>query len=226
MPLTPSPGHTNQKGCKQFELFTNQLLFFMHGANHFCHRIIIVKITSGTRWWKLLLVLAASSLVLYGCAASGVDQDNLQASDEEAYIDLKHSFTLVVPTSWELVKIPVFSPNYRSDSVNWRILSSGTKYGTLQIRVSPATTAPLRQQFLAFLNGDFHSGSDKIEKFDHPAGKALRVDTDKDGMHLIRLAIAGKKRIFFLFFRLAPAEVQSLRPSIEKTIRSFAILHD
>ena len=172
------------------------------------------------RQWTILVALTILILTAFGCASPSNKKD-LQASDEQEYIDLKLGFSLVVPSSWERVRVPVSSPLHRPNAVEWLIPNSGDPESDLQVS---RITVPL-QEYLSILNkGGLKLTEEMAKKTEHPAGPALRWEIEDNPEKIILLSIEGPKRRYIITCRIAAINYSQLIPSIEKVISSFTIL--
>ncbi len=175
------------------------------------------------RLW-IFFILTSLSLSLLGCASPKSGKD-LPLVEEEAYIDLKRNFSLVVPTSWERVKLPVAHPAYRADTVTWQIPGNQNPTGTLRIRILPRQAkGPLQEKLALFLNGEKELLHSNALSFQHPAGPALRLNGLDQSGPLIYLVIGHPKQSFILAFNLSASEYERILPTIEKIILSFTII--
>ncbi len=170
----------------------------------------------------LLLLLTAVS-----CASPQKDGKRLASVDEEAYIDLKHGFSIVVPTSWQRERIPVSSPRYRSDTVIWQIGGQKGSKDSLQIKSVPTpTAADLRKVLTAFILSRDDKTTEEIQEFKHPAGTALKTTGTVAAGGTTYFAFEGHRRIFLISFKIAGNDDEQLLPTIEKVILSFSILQN
>ncbi|WP_156826990.1 hypothetical protein [Geopsychrobacter electrodiphilus] len=60
--------------------------------------------------------------------------------------------------------------------------------------------------------------------FKHPAGQAIRVESQTPSGKLISLAIAGPHRSYLLSVIISAADYDQLQSTIEKVLLSFSIL--
>ncbi len=161
-----------------------------------------------------------------GCASPSNNSAAIIAADEQVYIDLKQGFALVIPATWKREKIPVSSPQYRSDTVNWILFSGKSKIGTLQIRAlgHPDQSSP--QDYLCdFLNEQNELHHSETIELEHSAGQVLRLNGEETDYRVIYLVIEGEKLSYLAAFKISAKAHDDLLPSVEKVIKSFSILH-
>ena len=177
------------------------------------------KLYSGFSLAALLLL----TLVTFGCAFPSSKKPST-AVIEEAYIDLKQGYSLVIPAIWTRERIPVSSPRYKSDTVEWRINSTNGPEGTFQISVQIAT--PLQKYLTNLENEHLKLTKDISENMLHPAGPALRWKIDDKLEKIILITIEGSERRYIITARIAKKNYNQLVKTIEKVIGSFSILQN
>ena len=68
-----------------------------------------------------LLFLIAILPVLVSCQPSIPEDPGGRAGQEQLYIDARRGFTINHPQSWKKILIPVSSPEFREDTVVWKL---------------------------------------------------------------------------------------------------------
>ena len=158
-----------------------------------------------------------------GCLRGGGNEKIIP--QEERYIDAKLGFSVIHPQTWERAMIPVSSPDFSKDSINWHIPASGST-GTMLIKVYPAlrsaTELPILLDQILEENADYSRG--KIEDFNHPAGNALAT-TLSSGTNQKRLfVIDGIHSAYILSFEVVSEEFEknsSLFERISESLREL-----
>ncbi len=160
-------------------------------------------------------------LVTLGCAfPSSKKQSSVVI--EEAYIDLKHGFSLVIPAIWTRERIPVSSPRYSPDTVEWLVNSTDGYEGTFQISVQSAI--PLQQYLSNPENVHLKITAEMSENMIHPAGPVLRWELEDKQETIILIIIEGSERRHIITARVATMNYDQLLKTIERVINSFLIL--
>jgi hypothetical protein len=168
-----------------------------------------------------LSALLLLCLVALGCAFP-FSKKQSSAVIEEAYIDLKQGFSLVIPAIWTRERIPVSSPRYNPNTVEWLINSTDGYEGTFQISVQSAI--PLQQYLSNLENEHLKLTENMSENMIHPAGPALRWELEDKQESIILITIEGSERRHIITARVAKMNYSQLRKSIERVINSFLIL--
>ncbi|MCF6179600.1 MAG: hypothetical protein L3J63_09475 [Geopsychrobacter sp.] len=183
-----------------------------------------MKLSRNAKRWHSTFIIVALSLTLCACSTTKATE-TASVGAEVAYIDLRQELSLVIPVSWQRKHIPVSSPKYHPDVVQWLIPGSNGGENSLSIKTLPETDLSILQQTL--LNQGRETGDeipDTPFKFEHPAGTALRLNLSTDANQSILLAIMGRQHSYLLNFKLTKEDYTQLLPSIEKIILKFVIL--
>jgi len=172
-----------------------------------------------------VLILVLFLTLLTGCLGSkGKYSDS---ADEEAYIDLKHGFSLVIPVTWRREQLPVSSSKYKADTVVWDIKGMSGRDTRLSIKTYEQSKSPITPEDLTALIQSRPDATAGVPfNFKHPAGQAIRVEETTPTGKLIMLAISTSLQAFLLSIEIPEADYDRLLPKIEKTILSFTILTD
>lgn len=160
-------------------------------------------------------------LITFGCSFPS-SKNQSTAVIEEAYIDLKQGFSLVIPAIWTRERIPVSSPRYSPDTVEWQISSINGPEGTFQIRVQSAV--PLLEYLTNLENEHLKLTEEMSENILHPAGPALRWEIEDKLEIVIMITIEGPDLRHIITARMTKKNDGQLIKTIEKVIASFAIL--
>lgn len=144
---------------------------------------------------------------------------------EQLYLDAKLNFSIKHPLDWERIRIPPSAPEFRADTVRWKIsnpLQKNNTVGGMLIRSIPG----LGDRQLPDLLSDFLSGQPELEEgqvqpFSHPAGTALRL-IGHDVVHTrLIIALKGQRHDFIISFDLPLDNSGELLPLFEEVIESF-----
>lgn len=162
------------------------------------------------------------TLYLAGCAAPNRSEDARSLANEEAYIDMKRSFSLVLPSDWIRVRIPVSSPRYRADSVSWQL--PGTQASDNSLQISRQHLSPNESILAGFLSTQPELNESATLSFEHPAGKALRLDGRDALKKVIYTVIQGNEKSYLLAFRVEEKDYTRLAQAINRVILSFSNL--
>ncbi len=160
-------------------------------------------------------------LIALGCAFPSSKKQS-SAVIEEAYIDLKRGFSLVIPAIWTRKRIPVSSPRYSPNTVEWLINSTNKYEGTFQISVK--STIPLQQYLSNLENEHLRITEEMSEDMIHPAGPALRWELEDKQENIILIIIEGSERRHIITVRVTNMNYDQLHKTIERVINSFLIL--
>ncbi len=180
--------------------------------------------TSNTTTRIFILVLTLLLLTLNGCAPPGNGEKDIPAISEEAYINLKHDFSLVIPGAWKLINLPVSVPEYKSDRVRWKIPSLAGTDGEFQVR---HLLQPLAEENRGkFLHEQSGLPEGAATAFKHPAGSMLRLEGETRDKKIIFLLISNHSRSHLMTFSLDLPDYQRLNSTIEKIISSFRSLQN
>ncbi len=160
-------------------------------------------------------------LVSLGCAFASTEKQS-SAVIEEAYIDLKQGFSLVIPAIWTRERIPVSSPRHNPDTVEWLVNSTNGYEGTFQVSVQ--NTIPLQQYLSNLENEHLKITEEMSENIIHPAGPALRWELEDNQESIILIIIEGSERRYIITARVTSVNYDRLLKTIERVINSFLIL--
>lgn len=174
----------------------------------------------------LACVYLTAALFLFftaGCMnKSAPDTEVENGQDEQLYIDAEMGLSILHPLYWKKIQLPVSSPDYRQNTIDWEIPNGG-ETGRMKIRVfttldSADQLTELLQDFMA--DKPDHSSEEMIP-FQHAAGEAI-VTTIYYQKHAQRLfAILGEKQTYVLsFFASSEGFVEQL-PLFEEIAESL-----
>ncbi len=181
------------------------------------------------RQWRsrliLPLVLLCCSMLLSGCMSSLIGKQSSQNFKEQLYIDARLDFAIQHPLDWQLRQVPVSSTQYRADTVRWTIKEIKEQQrgaGEILIRSRIADPGQELEDLLnSYLSGQAELESGLVEKFDHPAGPALKLlghDTQRG--HLT-VALKGQRRDFIIALDFPSGRFDELLPIFEDIVDSF-----
>ena len=174
----------------------------------------------------LILLLCTIPLLLSGCLGSMLNgEPSLPDFKEQLYIDARLDFTIKHPLDWKRQQIPVSSPEYRPDSVIWKVQDPTKKShdsGEMLVRCTPANPdkklADLLNDYLAE-HANLRPG--KAEPFIHPVGKALKLVTDNSARGDLIIAIKGQKKDFLIAIDFPSQNFSNLLPIFLDIVNSF-----
>ncbi len=160
-------------------------------------------------------------VLLAGCMSSTPHQSS-QLSNEEAYIDLKLSFSIVVPVTWKRLRTPVSSPTYRPNLVQWEIAGPTRVRNHLQIlrtSIKPNTAA-----LAHYLSAPEESVSALAQTFEYSFGPAIKLEKTLPGQQNIYVATSNNGHTYILSFQINQSDYARLEPVISNVIKSFNTL--
>ena len=169
----------------------------------------------------LLLTIWIS--ILGGCAPKGPDA-NVPESREQAYINLKLGFSVVVPIEWQRKKYPVSSTNYRPGRVTWNMVAQKGPGGTLSVEViQNAKESSPTDILCAFLDERKELVQSKLSPVLFPQAEALRLDGKNQENWVIYQVIKKAERAFIIAIEISPEPAEK-GSYLETIIKSFKIL--
>ena len=173
--------------------------------------------------WTTLLLVSFLALSICSCASS-MNKEQSSTTDEEAYIDLKQGFSLVVPSTWKRVRIPVSSPRHQPNAVEWLIFGLDDSNSFLVKTISLKDPVPPEEYLSTLREERFNLVEDSPQNILHPAGPAARWECQDEIGNIILLSIEGPGHIFIITGKVAAENSKQLLPTVEKVIASFSIL--
>lgn len=143
---------------------------------------------------------------------------------EQLYIDAGLNFAIKHPLNWQIVKIPVSSPEYKADKVFWQIdgpRQQDSIVGNMLIQRLPAENVSLPDRLSHFLESRPELTSGQVDSFDHSAGHALKLlGHDKDRGRLT-IALRGQQQDFIISLSCLNNQFIELLPIFQDIMDSF-----
>lgn len=180
---------------------------------------------SPKRKYSLLILLLGCSLLLSGCLSSLLSKQSPQNFNEQLYIDARLGFAVKHPLDWQRLQIPVSSPQYRADTVRWRIKDPEQKNhdaGEMLIRSRPADPrVSLPDLLSSYLSSKPELKTSQVESFNHPSGPALKLLGHDDKLGRLAIALKGQKRDFIISLEFPSDHFEELLPIFQDIINTF-----
>ncbi|MDX2481563.1 MAG: hypothetical protein QNK24_14660 [Desulfuromusa sp.] len=146
--------------------------------------------------------------------------------NEQLYVDAKLNFTIQHPLNWKLIKTPVSSPQYRADTVNWKIenpLKETDSVGNMLIQsLSSNDNTDLSDLLSNFLAEKPELTSSQAERFEHPAGSALKFLGHDADRGQLTIALIGKQHNFIISLDYPSSRFDELLPVFQNIVDSFS----
>ena len=169
------------------------------------------------------LILAL--FLLSGCQSALLNKIKPNEFNEQYYIDAKLDFAIKHPMNWKRIKIPVSSPEYRADTVHWKIENPHKKsaaMGDMSIQsLSRNKKTDLPDLLSNFLTDKPELKSGQAEQFKHPAGLALKLlghDVDRGRL---TIALQGQQHDFIISLDYPNNRFDKLLPVFQDIVDSF-----
>jgi hypothetical protein len=170
--------------------------------------------------------LILTFFVLSGCQSALLKNVQTNGFNEQLYIDAKLNFAIKHPLNWKLIQTPVSSPQYRADTVSWKIENprkETDRVGNMLIKVLASTDKTDLPDLLSnFLADKPELTSGQSESFAHPAGSALKFlghDVDRGQL---TIAILGKQHNFIISLDYPSRQFDELLPVFQDIVDSFS----
>jgi hypothetical protein len=172
-----------------------------------------------------LTLLIALALALSGCQSSILKKVQMNEFSEQLYIDAKLNFAIKHPQNWKRVITPVSSPKYRADTVSWIVedpLEENADGGHMLIRSLPRNKkTDLPDLLSSFLADRPELKSGQAERFQHPAGPALKFLGHDKNRGLLTIALLGLQRDFIISLDYPSTNFDDLLPVFQDIVASF-----
>lgn len=173
-----------------------------------------------------LLLLIYCCLLLSGCISSLMSKLPIGSFNEQLYVDARLYFAIKHPLDWERLQIPVSSPEYRPDTVRWRVNDlqhQDRGAGEMLIRSMPSNDKINLQDLLsAYLASQPELQKGQVEKLTLPSGTALKLLGHDDKHGCLTLALKGQKRDFIISLNYPSSRFDELLPTFQDIVKSFA----
>ncbi|SEA81703.1 hypothetical protein SAMN05660420_03283 [Desulfuromusa kysingii] len=170
-------------------------------------------------------VIISVPFALSGCQSSLLDNVHMNEFREQLYIDAKLNFAIKHPQNWKRVIVPVSSPSYRADTVNWSAdnpRKENDNGGHMLIRSLPRETASNLPDLLSnYLIDKPELKTGQAAPFDHPAGPALKFVGHDQNHGLLIIAVLGKQRNFIISLDYPSSRFAELLPIFKDIVASF-----
>lgn len=180
--------------------------------------MLLRKILNNTLLVLLLLVLSACSIA--EMKAKLTDNYN-----EQLYVDAQLGFAIKHPLDWQREQIPASSPEYRVDVIRWQVKDlkqQNRSTGAMLIRSHPGDPETVPADLLtSYLAGLPTLKLSTVEKFAHPAGKALKLVGYDDQLGRLTVALKGDRRDFIISLDYPSSRFDELLPMFQDIVDSF-----
>ncbi len=173
----------------------------------------------------ILLIIVVLCMITFGCASRDSKKGAISTA-EEAYIDLKQGFSIVIPSTWQRMRIPVSSPDHRSNVVSWQITSQNKQSGLLQVITAPRMQKEQYQIFLSSHLGDFYPSNMTADSSRESENGTFHGEVDNGLGKIIFLSTEGSQRTYLVTFNIPKPEYTRLLPIISKVFSSVSILNN
>ena len=172
-----------------------------------------------------LAIFIGLTLPLSGCQSAFLNKIKPNEFNEQYYIDAKLNFAIKHPLNWKRIKIPVSSPEYQIDTILWQIENPHEKssvIGNMLIQsLSHNEKTNLPDLLSHFLTGKPELTSGQAERFEHPAGSALKLlghDVDRGRL---TIALQGQQHDFIISLNYPNSQFDQLLPVFQDIVDSF-----
>ncbi len=171
----------------------------------------------------ILLLILGSTFLLTGCIPKMLSKQLKKNINEQLYIDARLDFAIKHPLDWQRIKVPVSSPEYRQDTVLWKvpdIQERGT--GKMLIRSRPIDpNLPVAELLSVFLAGEPHLEQGDVEELTLPAGQALKLTGHDENQGRLTIALKGQARDFIISLECPSNSFDELLPVFQEIFDSF-----
>ena len=172
-----------------------------------------------------LAICSSLILLLFGCQPGFIDKVRFNEFNEQLYIDAKLNFAIKHPLNWQRIIIPVAAPEYRADTVLWQVEDPNKKshfIGKMVIQSRPGVSdIDLPDLLSSFMINKAELKSGRVERFDHPAGPALKLlGHDIERGHLT-IALKGQRNNFIISLSYPNSHFDKLLPVFQDIVDSF-----
>lgn len=173
---------------------------------------------------RAFLLLISCCTLLNGCVASLLGSQSSQNFSEQLYIDARLDFAIQHPLDWKRLRIPVSSPQYRADTVRWRIndVQQNRDAGEMIIRSLPSNgNKNLPDLLSAYLAAEPELKTGKVEEITLPSGPALKLLGHDDNLGRLTIVIKGQVHDFIISLASPSNRFEELLPIFQDVISSF-----
>ncbi len=174
---------------------------------------------------KLVSICILFLLMLVGCQSLLLKTLQPNEFNEQLYINAKLSFAIKHPLDWVMTTTPVSSPNYRNDTVIWKVKNPNIKtdiVGTMLIRSNPTTKGTdLADILSSFLSNQPELTSGQASKFKHSAGNALKLVGHDIKQGRLTIALQGQLHDFVISLDYPNDKFNKLLPVFNDIVASF-----
>ncbi len=164
-------------------------------------------------------------LCLSACSSALLNKVGFNDFSEELYVDAKLNFAIKHPSNWKRIKVPVSSPDYREDTVIWQVenpIEPSDIFGTMQIQsLIHSKKADLPDLLSQYLIDKPELTSGQAERFEHPAGPALRLLGHDANHGRLTIALQGQLRDFVISLDYPNSRFDKLLPVFQDIVDSF-----
>ena len=164
-------------------------------------------------------------LFLTGCQSAFLNKIKPNEFKEQYYIDAKLNFAIKHPLNWKRIKTSVSSPKYQANTVLWQIKNPHEKssvIGNMLIQSLPRNKKSNLPDLLShFLTGKPELTSGQAEKFEHPAGSALKLLGHDADRGRLTIALQGQQHDFIISLNYPNSRFDELLPVFQDIVASF-----
>ncbi|MCK4621701.1 MAG: hypothetical protein KAT62_05735 [Desulfuromonadales bacterium] len=173
----------------------------------------------------LALSLFFGMTLISACVPSTLGKQPIRDISEQLYIDARLDFAVKHPLDWQRLKIPVSSPEYRTDTVRWQVKYLGKlNHGNGEMLIQSRLADPqkkLPDLLNAYLSSQPELKSSKVENFKHPAGPALKLLGHDEKQGMLAIALKGQRRDFIIALDCPANHFDELLPIFQDIVDSF-----
>lgn len=171
-----------------------------------------------------LILLCFASLLLGGCVPSMLSKNLKKNVSEQLYVDARNDFSVRHPLDWQLLQIPVSSPEYRADTIRWQIIGpqQTTDSGEMLIRSLPSAPDKQLSELLdSYLAAKPKLNTGPAEKLNFPAGPALQLKGLSGDREYLTIALKGQVHDFIIALDYPGDRSKELLSTVQIIIASF-----
>ncbi len=174
---------------------------------------------------KLVSICILFLLMLVGCQSPLMKTIQPNEFNEQLYINAKLSFAIKHPLDWVITTTPVSSPNYRNDTVIWKVKNPNIKtdiVGTMLIKSNPTIkSTDLADILSSFLSNQPELTSGQAINFTHSAGNALKLVGHDIEQGRLTIALQGQLHDFIISLDYPNDKFNKLLPVFNDIVASF-----
>ncbi len=172
-----------------------------------------------------LAFICLSVILLLGCQSAILQKFKPIEFNEQLYVNAKLNFTIKHPLDWKRVTVPVSSPDYRDDTVLWRVENphkKSTSVGAMLIKSSARKNYTDLPDILSiFLDGQPELTSGQAKPFQHPAGAGIKLIGHDAKYGRLTLALQGELHYFIISLDYPNEQFDKLFPIFQDIVNSF-----